>query len=74
MKHLISAVALALLVGCETSPKKPTTNTPAPSIDTSKEIGRTIHSNVADAKDGVRKARTIGDRIDNKINLLRDYK
>jgi hypothetical protein len=59
---------------CSCAPTKPKTNTTAPSIHTADEINRTLRSNVVDSKDAIGRARHLNTVIDNKLNLLRDYK
>lgn len=74
MKGIVSLMLAALLCSCADTPKRPTTNTPVPSLTASKEMNRTVRSNVADSKDAIGRSRKLNRLIDNKLNLLEDYK
>lgn len=61
-------------LGCSSSPKKPTTHTPVPALGTSKEITRSIRSDIADNKDAISNARRLRQTIDSKLSVLEDWK
>jgi hypothetical protein len=65
-------IILVCLSSC--APIKPKTNTPVPSLTKATEINRSVRSNIVDSKDAIGRARRLNTVIDNKLNLLRDYK
>jgi hypothetical protein len=68
------AMLLTVFVASCSTTKRPTTNTQAPILDTSKEMNRQVRSNIVDSKDAISRSRSLNQVIDNKLNLLQDYK
>lgn len=65
-------VIALFFVGCTTGPKRPTTNTSVPSLDTSKEINRTVRSNIVDSKDAIGRSRRLNRQIEDKLIILQN--
>jgi len=63
----IALIVATLQLGCST----PRTNTKVPQLDTAKEQTRQIYNDTVDAKSSVRRARTLSERIDAKLMLLK---
>lgn len=69
MKIIIATLQLCFLCSCQ-STQKPKTHTPVPSLNSSIEMTTRLQRHVSDAKSGIRRARTLQERIDNKASLL----
>lgn len=74
MKGIVSLLAVLLCVGCADTPKRPKTHTPVPSLATSQEINRQVRSDVMDSKGGISRSRKLNRLIDNKLQMLEDWK
>lgn len=68
----VAIILCALLfAACSTSPKKPTTHTSVPSLDTSRQRVKQLQNSIQDSKDGIRRVRTLQERIDYKESMLK---
>jgi hypothetical protein len=69
INKFLPAVLIGLSSFCFScaSPKRPTTNTAAPSLNDAQRHNRLIYNDVTDAKGSVRHARSLADEIDAKV-------
>ena len=67
-RHLIFLTVLTLgIVGCQTSPKRPTTNTSAPSFSEAKDQNRRFRNDVSDAKTLIHRSRQTLNQLEDKV-------
>lgn len=69
--RLLALLLSVLLAACSTSSKKPTTHTSVPSLDVSRERVKQLRSSIQDSKDGIRRVRSLQERIDYKESMLK---
>lgn len=70
MRYVALFCSIALLSACSASPKRPVTHTSVPSLDVSRARVKQLQSSIQDSKDGIRRVRTLQERIDYKASIL----
>lgn len=64
------ALAMFSILMTSCAPARPKGNTAAPSLGTAKVLTRQMTNDIVDAKSGLRRTRTLSERIDYKASLI----
>ncbi len=68
MKTLVVVSLVVSLIGC--APRRPKTNTTAPSLGTARVHASQLGQDIHDYKGGTRRLRTLSEQIDYKASLI----